>query len=66
MMNDAELGRHLAPDADETTQLEIVNALAPERRELCEKLIALADKLNRGDRPKGVIVCREKRKRKRS
>lgn len=50
-MSDLELAEALV------VPLDLVPRIKPEKRAMYERLIALADALNRGERPDGVIVC---------
>jgi len=58
-MTDIELAEFL--NLDEREAAIHLPTLTPEKRELYERMAAIADALNRGERPPGVIVCGEHR-----
>jgi hypothetical protein len=62
-MDDLALAAELCPD-DVDTGLAILRKMTPEYRASCERLIAVAAELNAGNVPDGVIVTRERRRRR--
>lgn len=61
-MTDEELGKVLAPDWSPEMQQQLVAKLTPKARDTYARLFEMAEAINRGEMPAGVIVC-PKRKR---
>lgn len=57
-----ELGAKLAPDEPVEQQVKLVRLLRekdPDKLATLRRLIEVGEALNRGERPPGVIICRE-------
>jgi hypothetical protein len=58
MMDDYELGHALAPQLLVEERLKLVRALTPQKRSTLERMCWVADELNAGRIPEGVLICR--------